>query len=300
MEIHNLSSKVDSEKLDKNEEDVEETDLYGLKPYFDRKANKKPQKITIKLIMDRNLTQVLQERINAESISREEAAEIKARELLKLSRIHLDRERIDEIDNLVEYLGNVTHLYLNVNLITKIENLELFKTLTFLILSDNKIEKIENIKMLQSLKLIDLSSNLIDIFDVEELPKNLSFLDLRENTCLKNGNWKKENYDDRIKRHLHCLCQLNGEELVDASDESDSDSREIEPTNTELKKKTFETEKTDEAQVTNEVDVVHKNILVRSKLRQKSDQINLEKESQKRQAKLESIRKSISEKFSSK
>jgi Leucine-rich repeat (LRR) protein len=274
------------------EQEEETSNIYGLKDFFSRKATKPPQKITIKLIMDRNLSAALQEKINAEASSREEATDLKANELLKLSRVHLDREQINEIDNLVEYLGHVTHLYLNVNLIARIENLEFFKNLTFLILSDNRIERIENVLMLHALKLLDLSSNLIDVVDVEQLPKNLSFLDLRENTCLKSGNWQKEEYDAKIKSHLHCLCQLNGLNLVGTGDESDTDSDEIDAVE--------ETREGDETAGTNEVDSVHKNIVERSKLRQKSDQVNLEKESQKRQATLESIRKSISEKFPSK
>ena len=44
--------------------------------------------------------------------------EMKAKQLLKLTHIHLDREQIGEIDNLAEYLGSdVTNLYLQSNLI---------------------------------------------------------------------------------------------------------------------------------------------------------------------------------------
>ena len=56
--------------------------------------------------------------------SYEDVAELKASQLLRLTHVHLDREHIGEIDNLDTYLGDVTHLYLQHNLIKRIENLE--------------------------------------------------------------------------------------------------------------------------------------------------------------------------------
>lgn len=125
--------------------------LYGFVDKHELK-NKKANTITIKMIMERNLKKssptdsvskkqslghqqlgTLREAGNEDGPmseaeeskqSYDDVAELKANQLLGLTRVHLDRENIGEIDNLDTYLGDVTHLYLQHNLIKKIENLE--------------------------------------------------------------------------------------------------------------------------------------------------------------------------------
>jgi Leucine-rich repeat (LRR) protein len=181
-------------KMDLNYEDDEEfnriseatSDLYSYKQKTPEK-----QEITMQLIIKRNListktnpTLMLSSRSvtpkdedvrMAKSIKAEEQAE----KLLKLTHIHLDRENIVMIDNLAEYLGPITNLYLQHNLIERIENLEFLTNLKFLVLSNNRIKKIENLKCLKKLKFLDLSFNLILKFNVDELPSSLIILDLR-------------------------------------------------------------------------------------------------------------------------
>lgn len=125
--------------------------LYGFIDKHELKNNK-ANTITIKRIMDRNLkkalptdclgtaqkqslghqqlgtlTEVGDDQISDAEEKRQNyanVAELKANQLLGLTRVHLDRENIGEIDNLDTYLGDVTHLYLQHNLIKRIENLE--------------------------------------------------------------------------------------------------------------------------------------------------------------------------------
>jgi Leucine-rich repeat (LRR) protein len=181
-------------KMDFNYEDDEEFNRLSeaastLFSYKQKTPEK--QEITMQLIIKRNListktnpTLMLSSRSvvpidedmrTAKSIKAEEQAE----KLLKLTHIHLDRENIVMIDNLAEYLGPITNLYLQHNLIERIENLEFLTNLKFLVLSNNQIEKIENLKCLKKLKFLDLSFNLIQEFNVEELPSSLIILDLR-------------------------------------------------------------------------------------------------------------------------
>lgn len=130
-----LSEEVSNIQLE-NDEDLEK-----------KSDGDKGQKITIQLILDRsNLTPD------------------KTESLLKLTHIRLDRARIDEIDNLAEYLNHtrLTHLYLHCNRITRIENLEFLDNLTCLNLASNRITRVENLKHLKRLQMLDLSSNLID------------------------------------------------------------------------------------------------------------------------------------------
>lgn len=231
------------------------------------------QKITLKLIMDRNLSNIkfaksLQMRIHSENGGGGDVAEMKAKELLKLTHIHLDRERIEEIDNLAEYLGNITHLYLQSNLIKRIDNLDFFHSLKFLVLSQNKIERVENLKMLINLKLLDLSFNLIERVDVDELPVSLVFLDLRNNPC-NGADW--EQTETRIRGYLSKLVQLNGEEIED--------------------------EDKQESEIGGDLNSLSSKMIERSKLRQKSDVANFDKIWVQREAKLNSFRQSLQDNF---
>ena len=265
----------------KVEEGEDETpgELYGYQAKSYNQTNKKPQSITLKLIMDRNLNKTvtyedsklkmlnrLQVISSASSskprtpsnrlpalkressllakdalVSVDDSVSLestnggdqplpgnstineKVKSLFKLTHIHLDREAITEIDNLAEYLGSVTNLYLHHNLIKKIENLDFLKTLKFLILSHNQIKRIENLRGLANLKLLDLSYNSIDVIeDAKELPPSIVFLDLRENPVVKSAIWMSDDYEGKLESALPSLRQLNGEDLMSASgDEED-------------------------------------------------------------------------------
>lgn len=188
------------------------------------------QTITLKMIMRRNLVDAGKNTYeNKKDVL--QAADSKAEQLLKLTHIHLDRENIGKIDNLAEYLGPVTNLYLQHNLIKRIENLELLGKLAFLTLSNNRIARVENLRCLRSLKLLDLSANLIEEFDVAELPYSLIVLDLRENKCLDGGEesiWCRMRYTDRVCGYLENLIQLNGEEIEVEDDSSGDEERKDE------------------------------------------------------------------------
>ena len=133
--------------LHQSEDDDEENPhMYGFVDKHMLKDKNKPNSITIKMIMERNLKKTVRPNTTSDPIGNteelsdvdeyvdtsknkkardyEDIAELKANQLLKLTHVHLDRENIGEIDNLAEYLGDVTHLYLQHNLIDKIENLE--------------------------------------------------------------------------------------------------------------------------------------------------------------------------------
>jgi hypothetical protein len=201
-------------------ENTENFNLNEFKETIEEIELKKDQKITLDLILKRNLSnnkELRKESTKSNETVQEESEpadeiELQAEKLLKLTHIHLDRERIGEIDNLAEYLGDVTHLYLQQNLIRRIENLEFLKSLQFLILSHNLIEKVENLLSLRKLKLLDLSSNRIEDLDVKQLPPSLVFLDLSDNEFFKNNKWQACNYESQLKQHLKNLRQLNGQE----------------------------------------------------------------------------------------
>lgn len=261
-------------------------DLYD---YFHKtilsKKNVKPQKITIKLIMDRNLTNKTDSNISEDS-KQEDNIEIKANKLLQLTHIHLDRENIDEIDNLVEYLGDITNLYLQHNLIKKIENLDFFLNLKFLTLSHNQISRIENLTSLTRLRLLDLSYNSIDEIHIKELPKSISFFDIRNNPCNEKETWSLNSYESKLRNYFVNLIQLNGEDLSDSENEdlvSPSKESFLNEENQTEKEDTFES--------------VQEKIIERSRIRQKSDVGNFDQSWSQKKSKLESLSKSTDEKL---
>jgi hypothetical protein len=290
-----------------NNFEKENTDLLELYGYVDKKFqsknDNKPKTITLKMIITRNLNTDKRADFQAEyagkfdlddqlitsndgnSDETNDRFEMKAKQLLKLTHIHLDREQIGEIDNLAEYLGSdVTNLYLQSNLIKQIENLEFLNKLKFLTLQNNQISKIENLSTLTQLKLLDLSHNLINEINVKELPKNLSFLDLRENECLTGSNqtWIKYNYSDLIKNYLRDLKQLNGEHL-EATDTSDNDDDDDEnASNTDENNTTLDTFQT-----------LSERIVERSKQRQVKDASKMDEISEQRKIRIEQARQSI-------
>ncbi|XP_033098222.1 leucine-rich repeat-containing protein 46-like [Anneissia japonica] len=87
-------------------------------------------------------------------------------------------------------LGPVTNLYLQQNVIERIENLESLSHLRFLVLSGNSIQKVENLLSMQMLKFLDISDNLISHLDIDELPPSLLVLNLSVNQCTKACNYR--------------------------------------------------------------------------------------------------------------
>jgi hypothetical protein len=288
----------DDDGVDGN--DDHQLHLYRLTDYEESNKIKKPQAITLGLIIERNLAAHHQKKSNSNSnrttiasissIKRniDEEAELKAQRVLKLTHVRLDGERIYAMDNLAEYLGchSVTHLYLNRNLIGCIENLDYFSKLKFLTLAHNRIRRVENLKSLEHLKILDLSFNLIDAIgdhEFDELPSSLFVLDLRGNSCLDGADacWIKRDYDGQIKSRLLRLVELNGQRLEYESDDngliadaSDKDVRE--PTLKQLDS-SFELLKTQ--------------IIERSRMRQRADRVELLELRKQRQKQLDLIKR---------
>ncbi|XP_077979338.1 uncharacterized protein LOC144434696 [Glandiceps talaboti] len=185
---------------------------------------KKPVRISAALIANRNLPPHVATGSHDKLIER----------LMKLTHVRLDRENISEIDNL-EMLGPVTNLYLQSNTISVIENLESLHHLRFLTLTGNQIKKVENLTILTELKFLDLSENKIEDFDPSELPKQLLILNMKNNPC----TWLP-GYRAKCLQALPKLQQLDninitkyerrdaGCVLSDSEDEDDDDDEEEE------------------------------------------------------------------------
>ena len=88
--------------------------------------------------------------------------------LSTLEEISLHQENIERIENLEYYCRHLKILYLQDNIIEKLENLDKLKELEYLNLAVNSISKIENLEKCESLNKLDLTMNFVDIEDLKE------------------------------------------------------------------------------------------------------------------------------------
>ena len=72
--------------------------------------------------------------------------------LSTLEEISLHQENIESIENLEYYCRHIQILYLQDNIIEKLENLDKLKELEYLNLAVNSISKIKNLEKCESLK----------------------------------------------------------------------------------------------------------------------------------------------------
>ena len=88
--------------------------------------------------------------------------------LSTLEEISLHQENIERIENLEYYCRHIKILYLQDNIIEKLENLDKLKELEYLNLAVNSIQKIENLEKCESLNKLDLTMNFVDIENLKE------------------------------------------------------------------------------------------------------------------------------------
>ncbi|KAI9348784.1 hypothetical protein DFJ73DRAFT_429317 [Zopfochytrium polystomum] len=100
-------------------------------------------------------------------------------ELSSLREVTLHQFDIEKIENLDVYCRHLEILYLQNNLINKIENLHKLKELQYLNLALNNIKKIENLQGCESLRKLDLTVNFVeDLLDLESLKVNFNLQEL--------------------------------------------------------------------------------------------------------------------------
>lgn len=126
-----------------------------------------------------------------------------------LEELSLHQENIEKIDQIQNYCRELKILYLQGNLIARIENLWKLKRLVYLNLAINNIETIENLDKLESLEKLDLTVNFIgDLESVSALRNNYS---LRELILTGNPCADYVGYRDYV---IHVLPQLDSLDLV--------------------------------------------------------------------------------------
>jgi protein TilB len=134
-----------------------------------------------------------------------------------LEEISLHQEEIERIN---EVLGSscrkIKILYLQNNIIPKIENLQHLKELEYLNLALNNITRIEGLQNCEFLRKLDLTVNFIDVDELKESMEHLAARDrLRELYMMGNPaqvNWP--GFESYIIAKLPNLETLDGKEIT--------------------------------------------------------------------------------------
>ncbi|KAJ3113698.1 Protein tilB [Phlyctochytrium bullatum] len=132
-------------------------------------------------------------------------------ELSTLKEVTLHQFDIEKIENLETYCRGLEILYLQNNLIGRIENLGKLKALRYLNLALNNIKLIENLEGCESLEKLDLTVNFIENpLCIDNLANNIM---LRELFLVGNPVTKVEGYREYAICTLPFLKALDGKEV---------------------------------------------------------------------------------------
>uniref|UniRef100_F6YY79 Leucine-rich repeat-containing protein 6 n=1 Tax=Ciona intestinalis TaxID=7719 RepID=F6YY79_CIOIN len=132
-------------------------------------------------------------------------------EIFSLEELSLHQQDLEKIEHLDRWCRDLKILYLQNNLIGKIENVGKLKKLEYLNLALNNIERIENLQACESLTKLDLTVNFVgELTSVESLRKNIFLEDLylTGNPCTQF-----EGYQEFVFATLPQLKRLDGHEI---------------------------------------------------------------------------------------
>lgn len=133
-------------------------------------------------------------------------------EISTLEEISLHQQDLERIEHLDRWCPNLKILYLQNNLIPKIENVSRLKDLRYLNLALNNITKIENLRGCEFLEKLDLTVNFVDdLLSVESLRDNRN---LRELFLTGNPCTDYDGYRDYVIATLPQLAWLDGKEIT--------------------------------------------------------------------------------------
>ncbi|XP_065435622.1 dynein axonemal assembly factor 11 isoform X1 [Chrysemys picta bellii] len=130
-------------------------------------------------------------------------AEHNNRELFSLEEISLHQQEIEQLEYIDKLCRDLKILYLQNNLIPKIENVSKLKKLEYLNLALNNIERIENLEGCEELQKLDLTANFIgELSSIEILKHNIH---LKELFLVGNPCTEFEGYRQFVVATLHQL-----------------------------------------------------------------------------------------------
>lgn len=132
--------------------------------------------------------------------------------LTNLKEITLHQYDIEKIECISDYCRELQILYLQSNLIEKIENLQHLKDLRYLNMAVNSVKRIEGLSSNEMLEKLDLTVNYItDLMSVEALKANYNLKDLY---LMGNPCASYKGYRHFVIETLPQLMKLDGEEIT--------------------------------------------------------------------------------------
>ncbi|XP_048796285.1 dynein axonemal assembly factor 11 isoform X2 [Lagopus muta] len=132
-------------------------------------------------------------------------------EIFSLEEISLHQQEIEKLEYLDKWCRDLKILYLQNNLIPKIENVGRLKKLEYLNVALNNIERIENLEGCEELKKLDLTANFIgELSSVKTLKYNIH---LKELFLVGNPCTEFEGYRQFVVATLHQLKYLDSKEI---------------------------------------------------------------------------------------
>ncbi|XP_014108616.1 PREDICTED: protein tilB homolog [Pseudopodoces humilis] len=132
-------------------------------------------------------------------------------EIFSLEEISLHQQEIEKLEHLDKWCRDLKILYLQNNLIPKIENVGKLKKLEYLNVALNNIERIENLEGCEDLKKLDLTANFIgELSSIESLKCNIH---LKELFLMGNPCTEFEGYRQFVVATLHQLKYLDSKEI---------------------------------------------------------------------------------------
>ncbi|XP_054671961.1 dynein axonemal assembly factor 11-like [Grus americana] len=132
-------------------------------------------------------------------------------EIFSLEEISLHQQEIEKLEHLDKWCRDLKILYLQNNLIPKIENVGKLKKLEYLNVALNNIERIENLEGCEELKKLDLTANFVgELSSIEALKYNIH---LKELFLVGNPCTEFEGYRQFVVATLHQLKYLDSKEI---------------------------------------------------------------------------------------
>ncbi|XP_070604412.1 dynein axonemal assembly factor 11 [Erythrolamprus reginae] len=133
-------------------------------------------------------------------------------ELFSLEEVSLHQQNIEKIEHLDKWCRNLKILYLQNNLISKIENVSRMKKMEYLNLALNNIETFENLEGCEDLQKLDLTANFIGkLSSVKILKDNVN---LKELFLIGNPCTDFEGYRQFVVATLQQLRFLDSKEIT--------------------------------------------------------------------------------------
>ncbi|XP_054023526.1 dynein axonemal assembly factor 11 [Dryobates pubescens] len=132
-------------------------------------------------------------------------------EIFSLEEISLHQQEIEKLEHLDKWCRDLKILYLQHNLIPKIENVGKLKKLEYLNVALNNIERIENLEGCEELRKLDLTANFIgELSSIEALKYNIQLAEL---FLVGNPCTQFEGYRQFVVATLQQLKCLDGKEI---------------------------------------------------------------------------------------